>query len=223
MESCDAPSTDERGQVLARAVSNALLQSPADVPPWWGVPLIAGGFLLTGALIAFISTSVSDRRKLAREDRRQWDREIRDSYIEISDQVDLIVDYRYRGGEPDEYKRARYEVGRAALGVIRREVERLEIIGTDLVISRGHDLVDSCQTVVSLWHDKINPGKAEYRSVNGALGELRNAVKDGIRLERYKPFIRPPMSRRTRLRLFISRQKNAAVRQVRDVFARPRP
>lgn len=205
-------------------VSNTPLHSAADVAPWWGVPLIAGAFLLTGALIAFISTTVSDRRKLAREDRRQWDREIRDSYIEISDQVDLIVGYRYRYmDESDESKRARYEAGAAALAIIRREVERLEIIGTDLVISRARDLVVGCQDVVSLWHDETNAGKSAYRSVNGALGELRHAVKDGIRLERYKPYIRPPMSRRTRLKLFLSLQMAALARLVRGLFGRTRP
>ncbi len=49
--------------MFAWAVSNTPLQPPADAAPWWGVPLIAGAFLLTGALIAFISTSVSDRKK----------------------------------------------------------------------------------------------------------------------------------------------------------------
>lgn len=190
--------------MFAWAVSTTPLQSPADAAPWWGVPLIAGAFLLTGALIAFISTSVSDRRKLAREDRRQWDREIRDSYVEISEQVGLIASYRYLliG---DEDKHGRYKEGEVALGIIRREVERLEIIGTELVISRAKNLEDSCAAVVSPWHDGFNAGKSEYRSVNASLGELRHAVKDGIRLARYKPYVRRPMSRGMRLKFFLSK------------------
>jgi len=210
--------------MLAWAVSNTPPPAAASVAPWWGVPVIAGAFLLTGALIAFISTSISDRRKLAREDRRQWDREIRDSYIEISNQVNLINNYQYRSiGESDKIKRARYEAGAAALGTIRQEVERLEIIAIDLVISRARDLESSCQTIVSRWHDGINGDKFDYRSMRGGLGELRHAVKDGIRLKRYKPYIRPPMTRRTRFKLFLLRRRAALIGVVRKRFARTRP
>jgi hypothetical protein len=44
--------------------------------PWWGVPTIAGTFLLVGgligALVSFFSVRASDRRKAAREDEQRW-------------------------------------------------------------------------------------------------------------------------------------------------------
>ncbi|MFB9443455.1 hypothetical protein Dvina_40810 [Dactylosporangium vinaceum] len=46
--------------------------------------MIADVFLLIGALIAFLSTAASDRRRVAREDRRQWDKAIRDAGVDIA-------------------------------------------------------------------------------------------------------------------------------------------
>jgi hypothetical protein len=44
--------------------------------PWWAVPVIAGCFAIFGALVAFVSASLSDRRKGKRDDRRQWDKQL---------------------------------------------------------------------------------------------------------------------------------------------------
>jgi len=53
---------------------------PADAAPWWGVPLIAGLFLLAGGviggLISFFSVRAADRRRAAREDEQRWDNEL---------------------------------------------------------------------------------------------------------------------------------------------------
>lgn len=52
----------------------------ASAQPWWGIPVIAGCFLLLGgalgAVISFLSTRASDRRKAAREDEQRWDSEL---------------------------------------------------------------------------------------------------------------------------------------------------
>src|SRR5579885_1893176 len=76
-------------------VADAVVQAA----PWWGVPLLAGTFLLLGAVIAFVSTYFSDRRKLAREDQRQWDKEIRDLYMQMSAQCALITQFRHSTAE----------------------------------------------------------------------------------------------------------------------------
>jgi hypothetical protein len=39
----------------------------AQSAPWWGVPTIAGGFLIIGGAISFISTYVSDKRRAKQE------------------------------------------------------------------------------------------------------------------------------------------------------------
>src|ERR1700709_985021 len=55
------------------------LQDPpiaADPPPWWGIPVIAGSFLiggaLLGALFSYLATRSVERTRFAREDRVRW-------------------------------------------------------------------------------------------------------------------------------------------------------
>jgi hypothetical protein len=183
--------------------------------PWWGVPVIAGCFLLTGALVAFLSTAASDHRKLAREDRRQWDKEIRDSYLEIAKNVNEIADFRWSHVVSDEEKLARYETGALVHYKIRGQGDLLRIIGTRPLVERVETLESSCSQIVASWHDGINPNKYLYRELRGALGELLNTVKSEIRVERYKPFVRPPMSRTTRIRVGASVKMQAARRAIR--------
>jgi len=165
-------------------VPAALAPAAPGSAPWWGVPVIAGGFLLAGAVIAFLSTSLSDRRKLAREDRRQWDREIRDSYLEITRHFARIAAFRYVVLSGEEDRQERYRAGADALAGIREQIAMLEVIGTPPLISRAHELEERSATVVSNWHDLINPGKPEYRALNAARNEFLDAVKDCIRVER---------------------------------------
>jgi hypothetical protein len=42
---------------------------PETGAPWWGVPLLAGLFVIIGAAVTFFSTMTSDRRKAKREDK----------------------------------------------------------------------------------------------------------------------------------------------------------
>lgn len=44
--------------------------------PWWGIPVIAGSFLIVGALIGLLNGLRSDRARFKREDARRWDTEL---------------------------------------------------------------------------------------------------------------------------------------------------
>jgi hypothetical protein len=160
------------------------LAPAAPVPgsaPWWGVPVIAGGFLLAGAVIAFVAISLSDRRRLKREDRRLWDREIRDAYLEITRHFGRITAFRYQVLADEEDRRSRYRAGAEALAGLREQVAMLEVIGTPALIARAHELEDRSAAVVALWQELINPGKPEYRALNTARNEFLDAVQDSVR------------------------------------------
>jgi hypothetical protein len=77
------------------------------------------------------------------------------------------------------------------------------------------ELESACSRVVAFWHDGINPDKYVYRELRAALGELLNTVKSEIRVERYKPFVRPPMSRITRIRVGTSVRMQALKRAIK--------
>lgn len=74
--------------------------------PWWATPIVAGIFLVIGSTLALGSTWLSDRRKLRRDDLRQWDREIRDGDIRVSRVAKIVRQTRdMRWGQPEELGR----------------------------------------------------------------------------------------------------------------------
>jgi hypothetical protein len=59
--------------------------------PWWWGGALTGSFVVIAALVAFFSLKASDRRKLSREDRRQWDVIIKDGFISTSTAMNSLV------------------------------------------------------------------------------------------------------------------------------------
>ncbi|TFC63718.1 hypothetical protein E3O62_02505 [Cryobacterium sp. TMT2-15-1] len=57
-----------------------LLQAAVAVmpAPWWGVPIIAGSFLVIGAVLGYVSNSLQDTKKAKREQLRRWDQNVLD-------------------------------------------------------------------------------------------------------------------------------------------------
>ncbi|WP_144268305.1 hypothetical protein [Demequina sp. NBRC 110055] len=47
-----------------------------DAAPWWGVPVIAGGFLVLGAALGYWFNRLQDSRRAEREDVQRWDHRI---------------------------------------------------------------------------------------------------------------------------------------------------
>jgi hypothetical protein len=71
----------------------------AETAPWWGVPVVAGTFLLVGGLlggaISFFSTWKADQRRAKREDRQRWDREILDRAGRVVIATDEVYEANY--------------------------------------------------------------------------------------------------------------------------------
>jgi len=112
-------------------------------------------------------------------------------------EVDLIENYRYGNVvDSDEAARARCEAGVTARGIIRREVERLENIGTDLVISRAGELLVSCEksrlgatAPTSVWTSRavlINQRGRDVVASGGSSAE-RTADRAGVHNSDFGP------------------------------------
>ncbi|WP_439692678.1 hypothetical protein ACRQ4B_17575 [Curtobacterium sp. SP.BCo] len=54
-----------------------LLDHASPTAPWWGVPVIAGIFLVVGAVVTFFATRSNDDRKANRDHQARWHDEIR--------------------------------------------------------------------------------------------------------------------------------------------------
>lgn len=67
--------------------------------PWWGVPLIAGAFLVIGALLTYVLTNLNDRRKEQREDSQKWHDQLRSEAAQL---ISLVHQIALEGPELQE-------------------------------------------------------------------------------------------------------------------------
>lgn len=51
--------------------------------PWWGVPVIAGIFLMAGAVLGFLFNQSIERKKVLREDQIRWHNVVRELAAEV--------------------------------------------------------------------------------------------------------------------------------------------
>lgn len=47
-----------------------------DVAPWWGVPVIAGAFLIIGAVLGYVFNRLQDKERARRDRSQQWDQNL---------------------------------------------------------------------------------------------------------------------------------------------------
>lgn len=62
--------------------------------PWWGVPLLAGLFVIIGALVAFFSTRASDRRKAENDKETKQlshTREAAEALLKVGNDLEMLV------------------------------------------------------------------------------------------------------------------------------------
>lgn len=72
-------------------VTPVISNTPATSNSWWVVPVLAGSFVIVGALIAFFSTRASDSRKAKRDREQRIMIETRESGLEFMHAVSAIV------------------------------------------------------------------------------------------------------------------------------------
>lgn len=66
-----------------------------DSAPWWGVPAVAGAFLIIGAVLGFYFNRQQEKWKAKREDVRKWDDKILEKsaeYIQTADRLAALAE-----------------------------------------------------------------------------------------------------------------------------------
>lgn len=73
----------------------------ASVAPWWGVPVIAGSFLLIGAVLGYFFNRAQDNRKAKREHAERWYDHVRALSARAVSTTREYVDATYRIGDQE--------------------------------------------------------------------------------------------------------------------------
>lgn len=164
----------------------------------WQTALTQGGFLIVGALIAFTSTWFSDRRKLKREDDRQWSAELKASYVAIAAAVSRchLEMAQIRAGSIEDRLAAVMEPTEEAMRTIQVQVRQLELIARQPVINAAEALQVQ---VAEIWQAGLigptdDPEADEFlgqpiwlyrrmTEMDDRLEDLRARIRGAIRVE----------------------------------------
>jgi hypothetical protein len=142
-------------------------------PPVWLGPLLTGAFVLLAAIIALLSLRWSDLRKLAREDRRQWDAELKASYVAIGEHVRVVRNVLIRNEGTLDYTGDILSTTEEALRGIREHIRLFELIAPAEVTKAAEDVA---KIVAAVWQ------RAFTESVHEDF-TLRWAVQEGLKIE----------------------------------------
>lgn len=63
--------------------------------PWWGVPVIAGIFLISGAFLGFFLNRANDSRRTRREDEQRWDRDLLGRAVDVVTALHVLYEANY--------------------------------------------------------------------------------------------------------------------------------
>ena len=158
-------------------------------PPVWLGPLLTGGFVLVAAIIALLSLRWSDLRKLAREDRRQWDADLKASYIAIGEHVRAVRVVLGRNEGTKAYAEKILATTESAMTGLREHIRLFELVASAEVTKAAEavaeDLADIWQRA---WNDSILEEFAmkwaaqKWLVAEEPLMELRDRIRESLRV-----------------------------------------
>lgn len=158
-------------------------------PPVWLGPLLTGGFVLVAAIIALLSLRWSDLRKLGREDRRQWDADLKASYIAIGEHVRAVRVVLGQNEGTEAYAMKILTTTEAAMIGLREHIRLFELIASPEVTAAAEAVAEElAETWQRAWIDKINEDYSmrwaaqKWLAAEEPLDELRNRIRKSLRV-----------------------------------------
>ncbi|MCA5891987.1 hypothetical protein LEP48_01305 [Isoptericola sp. NEAU-Y5] len=114
--------------------------------PWWGVPAIAGSFLIVGGALGFWFNWILEGRRQGRSEAIRWDGDIRQYVAELVGVVETLIKERSRRGA----------FTKGMVWVLEQKLGE----ATEVVI--GHNLTaDPSEEMRKLIRDTVNTSRAE--------------------------------------------------------------
>lgn len=161
--------------------------------PWWASGALTGAFLLIVAIIAFLSLKASDKRKLEREDQRQWDILIKDAYLQAASDISSILQLTLKQYETDSPG--------VSLAKATQARDRLQNRGREfhLIAPKASEAMDDvahkAATLISQWSGDF-VWDIQRQDLIVARDRLFTQVKNTLRLD-FDPSV-DPIRRNTR-------------------------
>lgn len=162
----------------------------AHTSPVWLAPLLTGIFVLAAAIIALLSLWWSDQRKGKRDDQRQWDEDLKKSYLKIQKLTNALRDALWAYGEEKSGLGAVIDVVNVFTAGVKKQVDLLDLTAPATVADAAKALWQQ-QTVVngldairgSTPEERFEWVLAQRQQLDFLLANLRARVREALRLK----------------------------------------
>jgi hypothetical protein len=150
--------------------------------PWWGVPVIAGGFLLIGAVLGFLFTSVADWRKHRREDRVQYRNLVLEVVIEVINALNFMdgTTVFQPDSQLDKTKKLEALSARLEAATARIEILKLMLNVSDLYYRAHHALHANYSRAVRAYDEYLDDEverDALYKEASNSSGSFLKSAR----------------------------------------------
>lgn len=159
----------------------ACAEAASDVgAPWWGVPVVAGAFLLLGAILGFLFNWFLEGRKQKRELRARWDANLLDHTSAVTTLTKTLAlaarDYHvFEKREFDEATAPSAAKMHNAYGDLQRECDLLSLVAPPVVRDAAKKVMERAWPIVRL---KETDDLIEvYESLQDAADDLAAEVR----------------------------------------------
>jgi hypothetical protein len=149
-------------------------------PPWWGVPVLAGGFLVLGAILGFVFNSINDSRRARREDQNRWRDEV---YRLGSEALELCIDLR------DEVYGALHQLESGDRDTSPEEMQRISDAIPEMITSfmtLAKQLARLRGLLILIGSKEISNDIATVTDVGAEVTDMKNLERMRLHLARFE-------------------------------------
>ncbi|MCT9620516.1 hypothetical protein [Curtobacterium sp. C2H10] len=158
--------------------------------PVWQAPLLTGVFVLGAAIIAVLSLWWSDHRKRKADDQRQWDEDLKKSYLALQSLTNSVRAALPAYGDGQGTQAAVLDTVATFTEGVREQVDLLDLTAPPAVASAATSLWQRHQVPNALNEIASAPVKERSERVLAArshldrlLAEVRGEVRVALRLK----------------------------------------
>jgi hypothetical protein len=149
----------------------------ASSSPWWGIPVIAGLFLLIGAVVSYLSVKASDSRRAKVEAKIRWHEEVRKfsaQAVSAARIVEAEAKFQRRfesspRAEISDKDADRLNASTTRANEAHKELERLEgdlaLVAPNNVIVAMIQMETASHSVTNSWGEDLEPQRKRLEKV----------------------------------------------------------
>ncbi|MBV1778682.1 hypothetical protein KRR55_06090 [Paeniglutamicibacter sp. ABSL32-1] len=199
-----------------------IVNMPDTGAPWWGVPLLAGFFLLVGSMITFLSLRASDKRKAERDKAERIMMDTRSVGLEYLAAVEALVDTLRGRQDPSralvgtDYLRAM----KANFNTVKVQWGKFELFAHDNVLEKGKALDTAC-VVLFMTAFESDPPSEELRKFEIAKYSFINTLRKASGVDEI-PYVFPDATTQEKLEADMARLRDQFSESLVKNFATPR-